>query len=328
MRQTHSLTEPSVRAVDAQLASDIQYSLSLSPRQLPSRYLYDDLGSALFEAICLLPWYRVTRTEQAMLRTHAAAIVRAAGSPSRVIELGAGNGDKLATLIEHGWPLSARLAVELIDVSAGALQTSRQRLAAFEHVNLVTRPLAYDQGLLEIARSATPRHRTMVLFLGSNIGNFDPPDAEMFLRQVRAVLAPGDTVLIGADLVKPERELLLAYDDPLGITAAFNLNLLVRLNRELRADFDIARFAHRAVWRADASRIEMHLESLSPQHVRIPDADIELDLEAGETIWTERSYKYRAEDLSYWLDATGLVTLEQWRDEADGFALTLARVDD
>src|SRR5207237_9997844 len=131
----------------------------------------------------------------------------------------------------------------------------------------------YEAGLAEFARQSRPSGGTMALFLGSNIGNFDPPDAEAFLQTIRAALAPGDWLLLGADLLKPERELLLAYDDPLGVTAAFNRNLLVRANRELAADFDVDGFAHRAVWRADLSRVEMHLVSDKSQRVRVPAAD-------------------------------------------------------
>jgi uncharacterized SAM-dependent methyltransferase len=161
------------------------------------------------------------------------------------------------------------------------------------------------------------------LFLGSNIGNFDPPGADAFLGNVRAALAAGDTLLIGTDLVKPERDLLLAYDDPLGVTAAFNRNLLVRINRELGADFDIGAFHHRALWNAPESRVEMHLVAASPQRVRIPSSSLEVVFEAGDTIWTESSYKYRPGDVVRMLERAGFRWVERWIDEEDGFALTL-----
>jgi uncharacterized SAM-dependent methyltransferase len=163
----------------------------------------------------------------------------------------------------------------------------------------------------------------LTLFLGSNIGNFDPPGADAFLLGVRASLAIGDSVLVGTDLVKPERELLLAYDDPLGVTAAFNRNLLVRINRELGADFDVAAFQHRALWNAAESRVEMHLVAGRAQDVRIPGASLDVAFEEGETIWTESSYKYRPEDVVRMLERTGFRAVEQWVSEADGFALTL-----
>jgi dimethylhistidine N-methyltransferase len=324
MRETHPLTPPLESDVDPQLAGDVQYSLTLNPRQLPSRYLYDALGSALFEAICELPWYRITRAEQRLLRMHAAEIADLARRPSRLVELGSGSAAKIAELIDHGWPSSPRLAVELVDLSAAALETARQRLATRAHVDVVTRLASYEQGLTDVAQSPDAHRRTLLLFLGSNIGNFDRPDSEMFLRNVRAVLAPGDGFLLGADLVKAEPELLEAYDDPLGVTGAFNRNLLVRLNRELGADFDLARFAHRAVWNPIASRVEMHLVSLARQRVRIPRAQVDLALEDGETIWTESSYKYEPEDVVARLAEAGFSPISQWRDDEARFALTLA----
>jgi uncharacterized SAM-dependent methyltransferase len=163
----------------------------------------------------------------------------------------------------------------------------------------------------------------LTLFLGSNIGNFDPPGADEFLLGVRASLASGDSLLLGTDLVKPERELLLAYDDPLGVTAAFNRNLLVRINRELGADFDVDAFRHRALWNAAESRVEMHLVAERAQQVRIPGASLEVAFEAGETIWTESSYKYRPDDVQKILERAGFSRVAQWIDEAAGFALTL-----
>ena len=321
MRETERLTITRA-AVDLSLVSEIQYTLSLAQRQLPARLLYDDLGTALFEAICQLPWYGVTRAERRLLHQHAGAIVEAAGRPTRLVELGAGNGDKLATFIESGWQSRPHLVVELVDVSTVALQASRQRLSAFEHVELTTWPVAYEPGLQEVARSADANRRTLVLFLGSNIGNFDPPDADLFLRQVRAVLRPGDALLIGTDLVKDAAALRLAYDDPLGVTAAFNRNLLVRLNRELGANFDLDQFAHEARWDAEASRVEMHLVCRTPQHICIPDADLAFTLAAGESLWTERSYKYEAPAVLQSLTEAGFAPVEQWCD--GGFALTLA----
>jgi len=163
----------------------------------------------------------------------------------------------------------------------------------------------------------------LALFLGSNIGNFDPPGADEFLRTIRRALEPGDALLIGADLVKPERDLLLAYDDPLGVTAAFNRNLLVRVNRELDADFDLDAFEHRAIWNAGESRVEMHLVSRRSQHVRIQASGLDLLLQAGETIWTESSYKYRAPEIVEMLRGAGFREIDQWVDAPDAFALTL-----
>jgi len=162
-----------------------------------------------------------------------------------------------------------------------------------------------------------------VLFLGSNIGNFDPPGAAEFLTTIRRAIATGDSLLIGADLVKPERELLLAYDDPLGVTAAFNRNLLVRINRELRGTFDLDAFAHRVVWNRDVQRIEMHLESMAPQTVRIDAAETTVTFERGERIWTESSYKYEPGQIEEMGLHAGFAMTEQWSERNAGFALTL-----
>jgi L-histidine N-alpha-methyltransferase len=320
-------TPPSVasRAPDTErgsFAEDVGYYLSLTPRQLPSRYLYDELGSALFEAICRLPWYRITRTERAMLERHARAIFARAGQLSTIVELGPGGGEKLVTLVSGHDRVG--VTVHLVDVSPAALDTARRALTI--HPELVVEPYqaTYEAGLAEFARRPRPPGKTMALFLGSNIGNFDPPDAEAFLLTIRAALSPGDWLLVGADLIKPEKDLLLAYDDPLGVTAAFNRNLLVRANRELAADFDPDGFAHRAVWSADHLRVEMHLVSLKRQRVRVPASGLDITFEAGESIWTESSYKYEPQGVVTMLDRAQFSAADQWL--ADGFALTLGEV--
>jgi L-histidine N-alpha-methyltransferase len=306
------------------LAGDVQYYLTLSPRQLPSRYLYDALGSALFEAICELPWYRITKVERALLERHAGEIFARVDPLSMLVELGPGSGDKLAALVSAGGARSRRLSVHLVDISAAALDLATRTITALESRDLaiVSHQATYESGLVEAMARRQPG-RALTLFLGSNIGNFDPPGADEFLLGVRASLASGDSLLLGTDLVKPERDLLLAYDDPLGVTAAFNRNLLVRINRELGADFDVDAFRHRALWNAAESRVEMHLVAESPQHVRIPGASLDVDFEAGETIWTESSYKYRPHDVQRMLERAGFSPVAQWIDEAGGFALTL-----
>jgi L-histidine Nalpha-methyltransferase len=316
----HSSNDQS--AIDA-LVGDVQYYLTLAPRQLPSRYFYDPLGSALFEAICELPWYRITKAERALLERHARAIFDRVAPLSMLVELGPGSGDKLAALVAGGAP-SHSLSVHLVDISAAALDLAGRTLSALDaDLAVVAHQATYESGLVEAMSGRAAGGRTLTLFLGSNIGNFDPPGAHAFLRGLRATLRRGDFLLVGTDLVKPERDLRLAYDDPLGVTAAFNRNLLVRINRELGADFDVAAFRHHVEWNAGESRIEMHLVAMSTQHVRIPGASIELTLQEGETIWTESSYKYRPEDVVRMLELTGFRQAAQWVDETDGFALTL-----
>jgi dimethylhistidine N-methyltransferase len=298
----------------------VRYYLGLTPRQLPSRYLYDALGSALFEAICRLPWYDITRVEQELLATHGGAILSRVDGLSTIVELGPGSGEKLATLIASR--RTSALTVHLVDMSASALEGARRILSGDPELVIHTHEATYEAGLVAATRVATARGRTLALFLGSNIGNFDPPGSDEFLRRIRGALQPGDCLLLGADLVKPEHELLLAYDDPLGVTAAFNRNLLVRINHELGANFAVEAFTHRAVWNAGMSRVEMHLVSEERQRVTVPAAGFEVAFEPGETIWTESSYKYRPEDIGAMLDRAGFRAVDQWI--GGRFALTLA----
>jgi dimethylhistidine N-methyltransferase len=316
-----------VRPADhlAEFASDVHYYLSLRPRQLPSRYLYDALGSALFNAICHLPWYRVARAETRLLGLWAGAIFAKLARLSTIVELGPGSGQKLTTLVAAGRTRSERLDIGLVDISPSALALSRDTVAVLPNLRVETYEGPYEAGLAE-ALQGNREGRALVLFLGSNVGNFDPPGADAFLTEVRASLAVGDGLVLGTDLVKPERELLLAYDDPLGITAAFNRNLLVRINRELGGDFDIDGFTHRALWNARASRVEMHLVSRRHQQVRIDAADLNFEVRQGESIWTESSYKYRPAEVERMLERNGFSRVDQWIDEQDGFAITLAEV--
>ena len=323
------ITRTTTAAPSAQFAADVQYYLSLAPRQLPSRYFYDELGSALFDAICALPWYGVTRAETRLLAEHGRAILGSLPGLTTIIELGPGSGAKLATLVESGRRGVDRLDLRLVDISPSALDLAARTLAALPNVHIAAYEAPYEAGLVQAAGD-TAAGRALALFLGSNIGNFDRPGAEAFLRGVRASLRHGDALLIGADLVKPERDLLLAYDDPLGITGAFNRNLLVRINRELGGNFDVHQFVHRAVWEPGPSRVEMHLVSRIPQRVRIAAAGVEagddgeFTFAEGETIWTESSYKYIPEEIILNLERAGFRLLKQWKDREDGFALTLA----
>jgi L-histidine N-alpha-methyltransferase len=331
MRQTAVMSAPlspdktAIAASDAlaQFAGDVRYYMMLEPRQLPSRYLYDPLGSALFDAICWLPWYGITRAEDRLLRDHAHEVFRRVPSVSTIVELGPGSGQKLRTLIDCGRPGPGHLDVHLVDVSHDALVRSALTLASIGGVRIVTHEQPYEAGLAAVAQQPADIGRTLVLFLGSNIGNFDPPAAHAFLRAIRAALAPGDALLLGVDLVKPERQLLLAYDDPLGVTAAFNRNLLVRINRELDGNFEISHYQHRAVWNEAACRVEIYLVADSPQHVTIPKAQIDFEMAAGEQIWTESSYKYQPQAFVHMFNAASFRVNAWWVDEADRFALFL-----
>ena len=302
-------------------AEEVRFYLQLHPRQLPSRFLYDTLGSALFDAICHLPWYRITRAELQLLRQHAGTIGQQLSGGGRVVELGCGNGEKLAALLTHAGITDVH--AYLIDLSAAALTRSVQTLASIEgsQIRVTTNQTTYEDGLLTLPVERV--HPTLVAFLGSNIGNFDPPGAAAFLRLIRAALHPSDYLLLGVDLVKTERELLLAYDDPLGLTAAFNRNLLLRLNTELNADFELDRFAHRAVWNPVASRVEMILVSLEDQEIHVERSALRFRLEEGESIWTESSYKYEPSGIRQLVERAGFAQRNQWLDETARFALTL-----
>ena len=303
----------------AGFAADVADYLQRSPRQLPSRYLYDALGSALFDAICQLPWYRVTRAETALLHRHAAQIVSGLSRPLNVAELGGGNGEKLAVLLERAGVRFRH--VHLIDISEAALDHAQSRLAEVPCSQVTTFQGTYEDGLSELTRVRRDGSWT-VLFLGSNIGNFDPDAARALLHQIHGALEPGDALLLGADLVKPERELLLAYDDPLQVTAAFNRNLLQRINSELGGTFDLDAFQHRAVWNSHAGRVEMHLVCTRRHAVRVSAADLELTFEQGESIWTESSYKWNADAILAEGRSAGFREAGQWIDEDAGFALT------
>ena len=300
---------------------EIHYYLTQSPRQLPSRLLYDSLGSTLFDAICLLPWYGITRAEMRLLAAHGGSIGRHV-SPAEVMELGCGNGQKLDVLMRA--MSSVRPAVRLIDVSREALDRATRILRDAGVARITAVHATYEEGLIHLP--APPRDGPrLVLFLGSNIGNFDPPGASAFVHLMRRALRRGDWLLLGVDLVKPERDLMLAYDDPLGVTAAFNKNLLLRLNTEAGANFNLDGFRHQVRWNGLASRIEMHLVSERRDDIVVPGAvtPLEFTLEPGESIWTESSYKYEPADVRALAESCSLEARFEWIDDEARFLLGL-----
>jgi L-histidine Nalpha-methyltransferase len=308
----------------AEFAADVSRDLLLTPKQLQSKYLYDALGSSLFEAICRLPWYRITRAETRLLAVHAAAVVSALDADEgTIVELGCGSGEKIVLLAEALQRRGARARVHLIDISTQALEQTEQRLNGLRHVSVVGHWSTYEEGLRRAVSQRRKGSRMLVLLLGSNIGNFDQPAAARFLERIRGALDPGDLLLLGGDLVKPEADLLLAYDDPLGVTAAFNKNLLVRINRELGGTFDLDRFSHRAIWNHQERRIEMHLVSQIDQDIAIGASNIVVHFTRGEAIWTESSYKYQPDGIVEMGAEAGFATADQWIDEDARFALTL-----
>jgi len=309
----------------AEFAADVRRDLAMEPKQLQSKYLYDALGSSLFDAICRLPWYHITRAERRLLSGHAPDIV-AALSPadeSMIVELGCGSGEKLVMLAEALQAAGRSARVHLIDVSSQALEQTEQRLTRLQHVSVVGHQSTYEVGLRRAAAARVRGGPMLVLLLGSNIGNFDAPAALDFLRRIRLALEPGDLLLLGADLVKPEAELRLAYDDPLGVTGAFNKNLLVRINCELGGDFDLTAFDHLAEWNPAEQRIEMHLVSRVAQTVTVTAARLEVTFAAGERIWTESSYKYEPHQIERMGRDTGFAMRNQWIEHDARFALSL-----
>ena len=312
-------------AVDAPLefqrvfVSEIVEHLTRTPRQLPSKYFYDALGSTLFEAICQLPWYRITRAESMLLEEHAPDLLSGLPRPLTLVELGCGSGEKLATLAARAGERFE--SIHLVDISSAALDAAARRLELLGCGPVVLHQGTYEAGTGVIA-GLPRRGAVVVLFLGSNIGNFEPAPARDLLAHIRGALSGCDVLLLGSDLVKPERELLLAYDDPLQITAAFNRNLLRRINDELGGTFDLSAWQHRAVWNADHGRMEMHLVARSAQVVRIAAGDFETSFQEGDTIWTESSYKYEPEGIAGLGYAAGFAAARQWIEPEARFALT------
>jgi len=310
---------------ETDFATEVRVGLSLGgQKELPSKYLYDEVGSALFEVICVLPEYGLCRAGARLLERHAENMVERLHAPTIVAELGSGSGKKTRYLLEAlSKKQRQRTTYYPIDISASALMQCARELSHIESVSVVGFEQAYLAGLLEVAARRQGNEQLLVLFLGSTIGNFDRPAGDEFLRQVRAILRAGDCLLLATDLLKPVPQLLRAYDDAIGATAAFNLNLLARINRELDADFDLSRFLHVAQWDQGERRVEMHLRSKEGQQVRIPGAGIGVHFRAGETIWTESSHKYTLGEASQMAARTGYRCDAQWADQEWPFAQNL-----
>jgi L-histidine Nalpha-methyltransferase len=334
----HQLATLDLRAA---FAADARRGLRAQPKQLFPKYFYDALGSLLFDAICLLPEYYLTRAEDEILARYAAEVVAAVGADElSLLELGSGSATKTRRLIEAIFARQPELLYRPVDISAAALQTAaRVLLQDYPTLRVEAYASDYDTALAHLAqeRADTRREsadaattkparahaRTLALFLGSNVGNFDPAEAEQFLRALRAVLHAGDALLLGADLKKDPARLVAAYDDALGVTAAFNLNLFARLNREFGADFDLRAFRHVAVYNAAHGRMELYLASRRAQVVHLPALDLSVEFAAEELIHTENSYKYDLADIDELATRTGFTRTRTWLDEAGQFSSNL-----
>ncbi len=304
-------------------AADVRAGLTRTgQKELPSKYLYDNVGSALFEVISHLPEYGLTRADERLLRRHADEIVDRVAGPVAVAELGSGSGKKTRWLLE-AFCRRQRTSYYPVEISRSALVMCERELRDIDAISIVGFEREYLDGLLEVAAYRKSGQHLCVLFLGSTIGNFDRPAGVKFLAEVRRILEPGDSLLLGTDLEKPSSQLLAAYDDELGVTAAFNLNLLARTNRELGADFDLRGFGHVAKINHEARSVEMHLQSKRRQIVSIPAAEVVVEFLEGETIWTESSHKYSADEIPRTARAAGFRCETQWIDEQWPFAENL-----
>jgi L-histidine Nalpha-methyltransferase len=309
--------------VNYEFASDVRAGLTRpNQKELPSKYLYDDVGSALFEVISHLPQYGLTRADERLLRRHATEIVERVPGPVAVAELGSGSGKKTRWLLE-AFCRRQRTSYYPVEISHSALVMCERELSDIDAISIVGFEREYLDGLLEVAAYRKQGQRLCVLFLGSTIGNFDRAAGVQFLSEVRCILQPGDSLLLGTDLEKSSSQLVQAYDDELGVTAAFNLNLLARVNRELSADFDLAQFQHVARVNSEARSVEMHLQSKRGQVVSIPAAEVVVELSEGETIWTESSHKYSSDEVCETAQKAGFRCEVQWIDEQWPFAESL-----
>src|ERR1700676_245534 len=306
-----------------EFAADVRTGLTKpGQKELPSKYLYDDVGSALFEVICHLPEYGLTRADERLLQRHSYDIVERLARPIAVAELGSGSGRKTRQILEG---LSRRQLTRYypIEISRAALLMCERELSDIDSVSILGFEREYLDGLLEVAAQRSTGQHLLVLFLGSTIGNFDRPAGLQFLAEVRRILIPGDSLLLGTDLLKSSSQLIAAYDDELGVTAAFNLNLLARINRELDADFDVGEFEHEARINHQNRSVEMHLRSMRRQTVNINGAELSVEFLEGETIWTESSHKYSLQEVRDMAVGTGFRCEAQWVDDQWPFAENL-----
>jgi dimethylhistidine N-methyltransferase len=294
--------------------------LSAPQKHLPPQYFYDEVGSALFDAITLLPEYGLTRADERVILQCAPEVAAMFPGSVTIAELGSGSGSKTRHVLRE-FSLRDSVAYSPIDVSIAALERCRTELSTYCTIQPVYD--TYLSGLSTVAARRAPDCRLLVLFLGSTIGNFSPEAAEDFLCKVRRILLPGDALLLGADLVKDAGRLLVAYDDPAGVTAAFNKNLLCRINRELRGDFKVEKFRHEARYDAANQRIEMHLRSVVHQTVVIGALHRTFVFNENETIWTESSHKFTVDQLTALAGRCEFQVRASWQDEEWPFVESL-----
>lgn len=306
----------------ANLADDVRKGLAAQPKRFLPKYFYDELGSQLFEAICLLPEYYLTRAENEIFQRYASEIVAAVDGQITLVEMGSGSASKTRLIIETILQRQSQLVFMPVDISRSAIESSsRILLQSYPRLTIDAYAADYFTGLAELGKK--PRKRTLALFLGSNISNFDIEEALRFLRAMRSVLNKGDALLLGADLKKDPAILEAAYNDALGVTSAFNLNVLARINRELGGTFDLNKFKHIAFYNEAMGRIEIYIESLFNQTVRIEKLELEVEFAMGELIHTENSYKYDLDGIAHLATETGFACSRTWVDSQERFSSNL-----
>jgi dimethylhistidine N-methyltransferase len=304
------------------LAEDVRSGLTAHPKRFLPKYFYDELGSQLFDAICLLPEYYLTRAENEILERYADEIGASVRGQKTLMEMGSGSASKTRLVIEALLREQTELLFIPVDISQTALEnSSRILLQSYPRLRIEAYAADYFAGLADLGRKQVGP--TLALFLGSNISNFDQDEALRFLRALRAVLKEGDALLLGADLKKDRAILEAAYNDALGVTAAFNLNVLARINRELGANFDLHKFRHKAFYNEAMGRIEIYIESLQAQKVFIKSINLEAEFSAGELIHTENSYKYDLSDIARLANTTGFTCERTWLDSSERFSSNL-----
>ena len=321
-RLTISGTKPGTLQED--FADAVRTGLTTSPKSLPSRFFYDEKGSQLFEQICELPEYYLTRAEREILRERSREISAMFTEPINLVELGSGNASKTRLLIEALIEAHGNLRYVPVDISRLILEESSLALVKeYKEIEIYALAYEYQEGLQRLAKKQN--HPQLILWLGSNVGNWGRPEAATFLRQVRSMINSRDRLLIGIDLRKDRETLLCAYNDAQGVTAEFNKNLLVQINRELGGDFDLNAFRHCAIYDDLSGAVQMFLVSQKAQKISIRVLNLEIEFEPGETIHTENSYKYALEEIETLASGSGFASERQWSDGANLFTVNLLR---
>ena len=316
--------QQATKKVSSAVGSDVVKGLTHNPKYLSPRYLYDDRGSELFEEICELPEYYVTRTETSILQNCAEDIAKTTGA-CELIELGSGSSTKTRILLDAYRKLGYTLHYLPVDVSAGILEASARQLLV-DYPSLQVHALAgtYEQALGELQPSELPSRA--IAFIGSTLGNLNPQECDDFLSKITAALKSGEYFLLGVDLQKPKHILEAAYDDSAGVTAAFNLNMLNHLNRRFDGNFDLTKFEHWAFYNETKHQIEMHLRSLESQTVELRSLNLKVNFELGETINTEISRKFDINGIQELLKSKNLIPQKVWTDDNKWFGLILSKL--